>query len=198
MVHRHRAGLSNVTEPMPSADPDPVNPSWIVRTGRMRLRPVSYADLADLVALKADPLVYAVMLGGVRTTAETAAELAEDIVFWGRHGVGIWAARAIESGRFLGQVGLHHRRDGHGIALRFAFAAATHGRGYASEAAGAALRFGHERAGLHRIVALARETNIASREVLGGIGMVVCDSFQRDGHRMLVYESVRPAAETQR
>jgi len=69
--------------------------------------------------------------------------------------------------------------------------AALQGRGYASEAAAAALRFGHERAGLTRIVAIARESNFASRMVLGNIGMVECDAYERDGYSVLVYESER-------
>jgi RimJ/RimL family protein N-acetyltransferase len=84
------------------------------------------------------------------------------------------------------------RADGRGIALRFALTFGARGRGLAREAAGAALRFGHERAGLERIVAVAKETNFDSRTVLGGIGMVERDSFLRDGERMLVYESLHP------
>jgi RimJ/RimL family protein N-acetyltransferase len=155
------------------------------------MRPVSWVDLDDLRALKSDPEVFAVMLGGVRTFTQVADELADDIMFWGAHGVGMWAVREAGSGAFLGTVGLHDRPDGRGFALRFALVPASQGRGYASEAAAAALRFAHERAGLARVVAVARESNIASRMVLGGIGMVECDAYRRDGYRVIVYESVR-------
>ncbi len=168
-----------------------MNQAWIVRTGRLIMRPVGFADLPDLVALKSDPMVFAVMLGGVRTAQRTAEELAEDVMFWGANGVGMWAVRDAASEVFLGYVGLHGRPDGRGIALRFAFVMTAQGRGYASEAAGAALRFAHERAGVGRVIAVARETNIGSRQVLGGIGMTECESYERDGYRVLVYESVR-------
>jgi RimJ/RimL family protein N-acetyltransferase len=165
-------------------------PSWVVHTGRLLMRPVSWHDLEDLRALKSDPEVFAVMLGGVRTPAQVADELAEDVAFWGAHGVGMWAVRDVGSEAFLGYVGLHERPDGRGIALRFALVAASQGRGYASEAAAAALRFAHQRAGLARVIAVARESNFASRMVLGGIGMVECDAYLRDGYRVIVYESV--------
>jgi RimJ/RimL family protein N-acetyltransferase len=126
---------------------------------------------------------------GVRTPARVAEELAEDIAFWGAHGVGMWAAREIETESFVGYVGLHDRPDGRGIALRFALAPPLQGRGYASEAAAAALRFGHQRVAPARIVALARETNFASRMVLGNIGMVECGAMMREGYRVIVYES---------
>ena len=161
-----------------------------MQTGRLWLRPVGYGDLAELVRLKADPRVFAVMLGGVRTPEQTARELAEDISFWGAHGAGMWTVRAAPNGEFLGLVGLHDRPDGRGIALRFALDAAARGRGFASEAAGAALRFAHERAGLERVIAAARASNIGSRQVLGAIGMVLFERYQRDGYEVLVYESV--------
>ena len=153
------------------------------------MRPVSYLDLPDLRALKSDPSVFAVMLGGVRGTVAVADELAADIQFWGKHGVGMWVVRDAGSEVFLGLVGLHARPDGRGMAIRFAMTTASQGRGHATEAAGAALRFAHDRAGLDRVVAVARASNIGSRQVLGGIGMVECDSWERDGEIMLMYES---------
>ncbi len=102
----------------------------------------------------------------------------------------MWAVRALR-GRCLGVTGLQARADGRGVALRFAFWPEARGYGLASEAAGLALRYGHEVAGLRRIVAVAAEGNLGSRQVLGGIGMVVADMFLRDGNVMLVYASVR-------
>jgi RimJ/RimL family protein N-acetyltransferase len=133
--------------------------------------------------------VFAVMLEGVRDHAQTAADLADNVVAWGRYGFGIWAIR--EAGRFIGITGLEHRADGRGVALRFALRPAAQGRGLASEAAFAALRFGHDRAGLPRIVAAARESNFASRIVLGGIGMRQVETFESRGYTTLLYESLR-------
>jgi RimJ/RimL family protein N-acetyltransferase len=171
-----------------------VNPAWTVRTGRLILTAVSAADLPELATLKGDPRVYAVMLGGVRTRVQVAAELADDLAFWATHRVGMWAVRPREGGPMLGLVGIHARPDGRGMALRFAFHADARGRGLASEAAGAALRYAHEEARLRRVIAVARETNFASRMVLGGIGMVPCGTFEQQGHTMILYESVSPGS----
>lgn len=159
-------------------------------TGRLWLRPVAYADLPALRALKADPRVFAVMLGGVRSARQADEELAADIAFWGQHGVGMWTVREAESGKFLGITGIHLRPDGRGMAIRFAFLPEAQGRGYASEAAGAALRFAHDRAGIERIVAVARQDNIGSRQVLGAIGMRETGRFERGGRTMIAYESL--------
>jgi RimJ/RimL family protein N-acetyltransferase len=79
------------------------------------------------------------------------------------------------------------------VALRFAFWPEARGYGLASEAAGLALRYGHEVAGLPRIVAVAAESNLGSRQVLGAIGMVARESFIRNENVMLVFSSLRGA-----
>jgi RimJ/RimL family protein N-acetyltransferase len=164
-----------------------MNPAWVLRTARLVLSPVGGSDLTDLRAIKADPSVFAVMLGGVRDPVQAAEDLARDVVAWGQHGFGIWAIR--ETGRFIGITGLEHRADGRGVALRFALWPEAQGRGLAREAGFAALRFGHDRAGLPRIIAVARESNFGSRMVLGGIGMREAGTFEQHGYTMILYES---------
>lgn len=170
----------------PGSQPPPIG--RVLRTGRLVLAPVGWRDMDDMAALKGDAGAFALMLGGVRRRTEAEAEMAEDLRFWAKRGIGIFTVR--EDGRFVGMTGLHERPDGRGVGLRFALFPWARGRGIAREAAAAALRFAHE-AGERRVVAVARETNFASRTTLGGIGMTVSDRFERDGYRMLIYESVR-------
>lgn len=160
----------------------------MVRTARLVLAPVGWLDLGDMIALKGDAGAFGLMLGGVRSRSQATEEMADDIAFWARRRVGIFTIR--ESGRFQGMSGIHERPDGLGLGLRFAIWAQARGRGVAREAAAAALRFAHDQ-GEKRIVAVARESNFASRTILGGIGMSVCGQFERTGNAMLVYESVR-------
>jgi RimJ/RimL family protein N-acetyltransferase len=164
---------------------------WRLVTARLVMSPVGPGDLRELVALKGDPRAFAQMLGGVRSAGQVAEELAADICAWGAEGFGTWAVRARDGGRFLGMTGLAARRDGRGVALRFAFWPEARGVGLAMEAAAAALHFGHGRAGLSRIVAVVREDNFASRMVLGAVGMSPREAFLRDGVDLLVYVSVR-------
>lgn len=162
-----------------------------IRTARLHLRPVGGGDLADLALLKADPSVFGLMLGGVRSPWQVAGELAEDIAMWARHGVGMFA---IHEGReFQGMTGVHERPDGRGLALRFAVWPEARGRGIAREAASAALRYAHDQVGVPRIIAVARADNFGSRIILGSIGMHECDAFLRDGHVMLEYQSLAAA-----
>jgi RimJ/RimL family protein N-acetyltransferase len=165
-----------------------VSPNWTLRTARLVLRPVSALDLPHLIRLKADPVVFGQMLGGVRSPWQVADELGDDVVQWGVRGAGMFAV--LEGRKFQGVAGIQERPDGRGLALRFAVWPEARGRGIAREAAGAAMRFAHDRAGLPRVIAVARADNFGSRMVLGSIGMTECDAFMRDGHIMVVYESV--------
>lgn len=166
---------------------------WRLATARLILTPVAPADLRDISSLKADPRAFAQMLGGVRSRLRAAEELAEDIQFWGANGYGMWAVRARAGNAFMGITGLMHRTDGRGVALRFALWPQARGVGLASEAAGAALVYAHETAGLPKVIAVAREDNFSSRMVIGAIGMTEMDRFIRDGVPRLVYQSNRPA-----
>jgi RimJ/RimL family protein N-acetyltransferase len=164
----------------------------IVRTPRLTLLPVGWENLPELTRLKADERVFSFMLHGVRSPERTREELEDDIDFWQVRGYGTWAVHLTADESFLGICGLMERPDGRGVALRYALWPECRGRGYAREAARAALDFGH-RAGLRRIIAVARESNTASVEVLTVIGMRLAGEFTNHGHRMLVFESLGPA-----
>lgn len=162
-----------------------------VRTDRLVLRPVCPGHLEDLIRLKGDEAAFGLMLHGTRTAERTTEELQDDIAFWAVRGYGTWAVHRAEDDAFLGIVGLMERPDGRGIALRFALWPWSRGKGYAREAARAALAFGHA-AGLPRIIAVARESNLASRGVLADLGLRECDRFMHQGYPMMVFESLRP------
>ena len=164
-------------------------PERKLRTGRLVLAPYDWRDLRPIAALKANPLVWAQMLGGVRTLAQTAADMEGELRFWASHGFGMWTAWDLE-GRLLGVTGLHERPDARGIALRFAFDPASRGHGLAREAAGAVLQDAHA-CGLTRVVAVTREDNFGSRRVLGGIGMVEEGRFTQAGLPKVLYASER-------
>lgn len=162
-----------------------------VRTGRLTLQPVTWRDMEDMVRLKADGGAFGQMLGGVCTRQQAEQEMADDIAFWACHKVGIFTIR--ENGQFVGMTGIHDRPDGRGFGLRFALYPWASGRGIAREAANAALNFTHD-AGIRRVIAVAKETNLASRSILKGIGMRECETFTRNGQTMIVYESIRASS----
>ncbi|NMJ40161.1 GNAT family N-acetyltransferase [Roseomonas sp. JC162] len=171
-----------------SAAMNALRSSRIVTTERLMMIPPGKENLPDLVRLKGDERVFGWMLHGVRSAERAAEELEDDIDFWEVRGYGTWCVFERGSGAFLGICGFMERPDGRGVALRYALWPECRGRGYAREAARASLAFGH-RAGLKRIIAVARDENVASRAVLTDIGMTLASEFRNQGHRMLLFES---------
>jgi GNAT superfamily N-acetyltransferase len=163
-----------------------VNPNWVLRSARLVLTPVVGSDLVDLCAIKADPRVFAVMLGGVLTPEQTAVELAKETLSWGANGFGMWAIRERGSAAFIGMTGLERRPDGRGVALRFALWPEAQGRGLAREAAGAALRSRASRAAAHRRSLARVQLCIAH-----GVGWHRHDRMQQLPATGLAYADVR-------
>jgi RimJ/RimL family protein N-acetyltransferase len=161
-----------------------------ITTARLSLLPPAPEQLPDLIRLKADERVFGFMLHGTRSEDRTREELEDDIDFWAVRGYGTWSVFERGSGEFLGICGLMERPDGRGVALRYALWPECRGKGYAREAARAALDFGHA-AGLSRIIAVARATNEASRAVMEDIGMTHYGEFTHKGHAMIIYQSLR-------
>lgn len=155
-----------------------------IRTPRLLLRPVSWSDLGYMKQLKTNAASFGRMYGGVKNFQQIEDEMAEDLSFWAKRGLGIFVI--YEEGQFVGMTGFHERDDDRGIALRFSLLPDASGRGLAREAAGAALRFALN-AGEPRLIGVTRDDNLAARIVLGSIGMSYERSFWRSGYEMLIY-----------
>src|SRR5438128_9162233 len=84
---------------------------------------------------------------------------------WAEHGYGLWMAESRAGGELLGHCGLRFVDEIDEVEVLYGFARDAWGHGYATEAAGAAVRFGIDEMGLERIVALAFPENLASIRV---------------------------------
>ena len=147
------------------------------RTARLSLERVRESDLADLCALHADPRVMAT-LGGVRSAAETAAQIRDFDAHWQRHGFGPWTARDPASGRFLGRGGLRcvpveGREE---VEVLYALAADSWGLGLATELARESVRVAFHELRLPELVAFTLPENARSLAVMLRVGF----RYQRD------------------
>jgi ribosomal-protein-alanine N-acetyltransferase len=89
-----------------------------------------------------------------------------------RFGVTIWAVVLKSSGEMIGSCGLFPiEGKGPGIEIAYHFRRDVWGRGYATEAARAVLRYGFDELKLPRIIALVDEENAASMRVAEKVGM---------------------------
>jgi ribosomal-protein-alanine N-acetyltransferase len=124
-----------------------------------------------MVALYGDPEV-ATWLGRPAMDRGQALErLERHIDHQRRHGFSVWAVVEKESGEVVGHCGLQHLDEGPEIEVGWALLPSRWGRGYATEAARAALAYGFGELGLHEIVAVTRPDNLRSQRVMQKLGM---------------------------
>jgi RimJ/RimL family protein N-acetyltransferase len=142
-------------------------------TERLVLRAFEDGDAEAYHALFNDAEVtrYLPMKGEPVGMERVVAAIGRGRQHWTARGYGIWAVEDGSSGVFLGQCGLQFLEDGQETELLYALARQAWGRGLATEAAGATVRFGFGAGGLDRIVAYAVPENVASTRVLTKLGM---------------------------
>ena len=147
-----------------------------IETARLRLRAFTSEDLEAFAALRADADVMRYIgLGGghgPQTREVAAGWLERNERRWREYGLGMWAVVEREGdGELLGWCGLGRLEDTETIEVGYGLAPRAWGRGIATEAARASVRFGFEELALPRVVAVAYPDNAASRRVMEKLGM---------------------------
>lgn len=144
-------------------------------TPRLHLRQWRAADYASLAELNADREVMRYFPRKL-TKAESDAMADRCATLIGEKGWGFWAVETKADGEFIGFVGLHEPS----VALPFSpcveigWRLHRHawGKGYATEAAQAALKVGFDALALPEIVSFTALSNRRSRAVMERLGMV--------------------------
>lgn len=143
-------------------------------TPRLQLRPWRDADLAAFATLNADPRVMEFM-PGLLTRTESDALAGRIRAGFAERGFGWWAVEAPGVAEFIGCIGLlvpsFEAAFTPCVEIAWRLAAGQWGRGYATEAARAALEFGFGPLGLGEIVAFTVPANRRSRAVMERLGM---------------------------
>ena len=137
-------------------------------------RPWRDEDLPAYAAMNADPRVMQ-FFQKTWTPQESAATLARVRDHFDRHGFGKWAVEAPGVAPLVGIVGLavpdYDLPFNPCVEMGWRLAAEFWGRGYATEAARAALDFALGELGLREVVAFTVPTNVRSRAVMERLGM---------------------------
>lgn len=151
-----------------------------VETNRLLLRPFTADDLDDYTQLIfADAKVMRYLpqrdLPPHERAERTITVFTER---WAEYRFGVWAVTDKVTGELMGHCGLGPVLEAGEIEVLYALGQAYWGRGFATEAAYASVRFGFEKANLARLIALAVPENIASRRVMEHLGFV----YEKDAH----------------
>jgi RimJ/RimL family protein N-acetyltransferase len=141
-----------------------MSPGPELKTQRLFLRRWRAADVAPFAAMNADPRVME-HFPALLTLEESAARVAGIEAHFEEHGFGLWAVEVPGVTAFAGFVGIVVPRfEAHFtpcVEIGWRLAAEFWGRGYATEAARAALAFGFEQARLAEIVSFTTPTTSA-------------------------------------
>jgi RimJ/RimL family protein N-acetyltransferase len=139
-----------------------------VRTARLLLRQWRDEDDAAFAELTADPAVMEYLLPLPGWVARKRAH-------WEQYGFGQWVVEIPGEASFIGVVGLETvSYDAHftpAVEVAWRLGRAHWGKGYATEAARAALDYGFAQLGLDEIVAITVPANWRSRRVMERLGM---------------------------
>jgi ribosomal-protein-alanine N-acetyltransferase len=161
-----------------------------LETDRLLLRPFRKSDLDDLAALNSDAENMK-FVSPPLAREQVAGIIDWFIAEWKRLGYGWFAVVHKRTGRLLGQCGLQSIEDETNLStaeLIFVIDRKEWGKGYATEAAGAVVRFGFESGGLQRIVAVAVKENSPARNVLARLGFAHVDNRALQDHEVMYYE----------
>jgi RimJ/RimL family protein N-acetyltransferase len=128
--------------------------------------------------------------GEPRSADETVERLARMRADWAQHGFGRWAVEERTTGRFVGHAGLGaHRLWPEDPELGWGVNPALWGRGYATEAAGAALQHAFATFSFARVVSILHPQNAASIRVAEKLGehSLATVPWPETGLELLVY-----------
>lgn len=143
----------------------------VVETERLILRGYRAEDLAESHANWSDPEVVRHISGRASSEEEAWARLLRNSGLWPILGYGYWAVEEKASGRFVGDVGFADFMRAITPSLKGApeigwvLGSWAHGRGYATEAARAALAWGEAQWGPRRTVCIIAPENAPSLRV---------------------------------
>jgi len=158
------------------ADPGGTAPERIVilATPRLRLRPWRESDFEPFAAMNADPHVMEYFPAPLtREQSDATARRIMDSIK--ARGWGNWAVEVVGGEPFIGFTGLSVPSFGAhftpAIEVGWRLSRDAWGKGYATEAARAALAFGFDELGLAEIVSFTARSNLRSAAVMRRLGM---------------------------
>jgi len=157
-------------------------------TDRLLLRAFEPRDESAYLAMMADPEVTR-FLGDGRPLNEADAwrQLALILGHWTLRGFGLWAVEERAAGELVGRVGCLEPAGWPGFEIGWVLARPFWGKGYATEAARAALQFARDVLERDRIISLIRPGNDASIRVAEKLGAAPDGETTFFGAPTLVY-----------
>ena len=165
----------------------------IIETDRLILRKFTLDDAPLIYDLNLDPEVTRYTLDPTRDI-DHAREILETVILpqYALYNHGRWAVHVKPGLEFIGWCGLKYRPELDEIDLGYRFKRSSWGKGYATEAAFACIKYGFEKLNLKIITARALLENIGSIKVMEKCGMTYIGVQEVDGYDDKTYKIINP------
>jgi len=164
----------------------------IVETERLVLRPPVAADVQTMFEIHQDPEVMR-FVGKPGDISVAWRNVAMMIGHWQMRGYGMWIVVKRDDGEVIGRAGLWNEAGGPGLELGWLIRKSAWGRGYATEAARAALGWAWQHSGHDHIVSVIHAENQPSIRIAEKLGQRLEKSEMVNGSEMLTYGIRGPA-----
>jgi RimJ/RimL family protein N-acetyltransferase len=166
----------------------------IIETDRLLLRTFTSEDARLLYELNLDPDITRYTYDPMKNV-DHAKQVLEQVILpqYALYNYGRWAVHLKYSLEFIGWCGLKFRPERNEIDLGYRFIKNAWGKGYATEAAYACIKYGFEKLNLQRIIGRAVLDNTASLRVLGKCGMSYIGEEVVDGYLSKTFEIINPS-----
>lgn len=162
----------------------------VIRTGRLVLAPLGDGDAAAIHALWTSPSVRRYLFDGEILSKDQTMAMVDASQRLHRHeGTGLWLVRL--HGEVVGFAGYWYFRQPPTRELLYGVAGPACGRGIATEAATAILRYGFEALAFSRVIASTDAENRASIRVLEKLGLSFARREVIDGLDTVFYAASR-------
>ncbi len=164
-----------------------------LETERLVLDTWQISDWIALRPIATDVEVMRYITGGVPWTDEQIQLFVDlQVKLFSERGFCRWKLLAKSTGEMIGFCGVGFWRDAQDLEIGWWLARQYWGRGLATEAARTALEDAFERAGLDRVISIARPENTASIRIMKKLGLELECEFESDGVRLVRYAINRP------
>jgi RimJ/RimL family protein N-acetyltransferase len=164
----------------------------LVETERLFLRSFSMEDLGDLVDILSKPEVTRYLAGDGTPSRQHVERLLERIkAHWDQWGYGWWAVCLKDAPKVIGWCGLGYLEESGETEVLYMLDTPFWGKGIATEAARASLRYGFEKTDLQRIIALSFPENIASQRVMQKCGLRYEKEAPYFGYSLVCYQILK-------
>ena len=158
-----------------------------IKTDRLILRSFNMADLDGYAKICTDSESMR-FIGGALNYEQTLENMAIIQGHWLLRGYGIWAIQSIQTGDFVGRAGLLNLYGWPGIEVCWALSPDHRGKGYASEAAKAAIDWTFNKKVTDRLISLIHPLNVKSIAVAERVGEVFKEQIEFNSKPAKVYE----------